>query len=79
MALVCNQCSRDIENGTPVVLLNIGIAGATEEEFTGVAWHPDCAPAERYHLLDEAERVSRQRAEAAPSGAPREAPMRQEA
>jgi hypothetical protein len=57
--MVCNICSTRIEDGQPMLTVNIGVAGEVENGFTGVAWHVECAPEHREHFRDEAERFAR--------------------
>ena len=61
--MVCNICSEPIEDGQPMLTVHIGVSGEVENDFTGVAWHLECAPDHRDHFRDEAERLSKRRAE----------------
>jgi hypothetical protein len=57
--MTCNECNKPIGEGEPMVVLYIALNEIPQREtFTGIVWHPACAPAERSHLLDEAEQIS---------------------
>lgn len=66
--MTCNLCYASIADGTPMITLHVTIAGESAGRFTGVVWHPECAPEHREHLLAEAATVLRHRAAAAPAG-----------
>ena len=54
--MTCTICSGAIVATAPAILLNIGLGDRQRgsERFTGVAWHPGCAPVDREHLVAEA-------------------------
>ena len=52
--MTCNICFKEIADGEPMLVVNITLGGETAERFTGIVWHPECAPTEREHLCAEA-------------------------
>ena len=59
--MTCNVCGKGIEDGAPMIGLSVELCGwVNASRFTGIVWHPGCAPIEREHLVEEA-RVLRER------------------
>ena len=53
--MTCNVCGAGIEDGMPMVSLSVELCGyVNASRFTGIVWHPGCAPVETHHLLEEA-------------------------
>ena len=57
--MICTVCSKEIDEDTPMLVVNIEINGRPGERFTGIVWHPHCAPGTYLRDRYDVRRVSR--------------------